>query len=62
MPSERRDTNGKLKQAKDIEGAMKKRLLDRTDKSFHHLLGTIEKIVDTLFAKIESEQSKPKPK
>jgi len=45
-----------IKQAKDIEGAMKKRLLDRTDKSFHHLLGTIEKIVDNLFAKIEIEQ------
>jgi hypothetical protein len=51
-----------IKQTKDIEGAMKKRLLDRTDKSFHHLLGTIEKIVDNLFAKIEIEQSKPKPK
>ena len=51
-----------IKQTKDIEGAMKKRLLDRTDKSFHHLLGTIEKIVDNLFAKIELEQSKPKPK
>lgn len=50
-----------IKQTKDIEGAMKKRLLDRTDKSFHHLLGTIEKIVDNLFAKIEIEQSKPKP-
>ena len=49
-----------IKQAKDIEGAMKKRLLDRTDKSFHHLLGTIEKIVDNLFAKIEVEQSRPK--
>ncbi|MBM4259768.1 MAG: hypothetical protein FJ147_28215 [Deltaproteobacteria bacterium] len=49
-----------IKQTKDIEGAMKKRLLDRTDKSFHHLLGTIEKIVDNLFAKIEVEQSKPK--
>ncbi len=51
-----------IKQAKDIEGPMKKRLLDRTDKSFHHLLGTIEKIVDNLFAKIEVEQAKPKPK
>jgi hypothetical protein len=51
-----------IKQTKDIEGAMKKRLLDRTDKSFHHLLGTIEKIVDNLFAKIEIEQSKPKAK
>jgi hypothetical protein len=51
-----------IKKAKDIEGPMKKRLLDRTDKSFHHLLGTIEKIVDNLFAKIENEQSRPKPK
>jgi len=49
-----------IKQAKDIEGTMKKRLLDRTDKSFHHLLGTIEKIVDNLFAKIEIEQTHSK--
>jgi hypothetical protein len=51
-----------IKQTKDIEGAMKKRLLDRTDKSFHHLLGTIEKIVDNLFAKIEVEQPHSKAK
>src|SRR5581483_5594269 len=49
-----------IKQTKDIEGPMKKRLLDRTDKSFHHLLGTIEKIVDNLFAKIETEQNHSK--
>lgn len=51
-----------IKQTKDIEGPMKKRLLDRTDKSFHHFLGTIEKIVDNLFAKIETEQNHSKSK
>ena len=47
-----------IKKSKDIEGVMKERLLARTDKSFHHLIGTIEKIVDGLFAKIEMEQDR----
>lgn len=49
-----------IKKSKDIEGVMKERLLARTDKSFHHLIGTIEKIVDGLFARIETEQDRTK--
>ena len=49
-----------IKQSKDIESSMKKRLIDRTDKSFHHFLGTIENIVDSLFSKIETEQKRTK--
>jgi hypothetical protein len=45
-----------IKQSKEIESAMKKRLLERTDKSFHHLIGTIENVVDSLFSKIEVAQ------
>jgi hypothetical protein len=45
-----------IKQSKEIESSMKKRLLDRTDKSFHHLIGTIENVVDNLFSKIEVTQ------
>jgi hypothetical protein len=46
-----------IKQSKGLEGAIKRRLLARTDKSFHHLLGTVEKIVDDLFNHIEAETS-----
>lgn len=45
-----------IKQSKEIEAPMKKRLLERTDKSFHHLIGTIENVVDNLFSKIEVAQ------
>ena len=49
-----------IKQSKEIEAAMKKRLLERTDKSFHHLIGTIENVVDSLFSKIEVAQNHTK--
>lgn len=49
-----------IKQSKELEGPIKRRLLARTDKSFHHLLGTIEKVVDGLFDRIETEHTRIK--
>ena len=49
-----------IKKSKEIEPALKERLITRTDKSFNHLLGTIENLVDTLFSKIELEQTRAK--